>query len=1195
MVNLLKHKVALLVGLVAAILVGAAAYSGVLNNLLGANLLSQSGTLEVSFDDIDGDGFQETFTLTCNAGSCAQLAYEFGIPGIEEYVPCSGAPCSVTANLPPSIESETYAFLAAFTGAADAEGLILDFTTGTVMDIALVGGSVVGPTPRSTPDPEVSGLLYDSCPTEAGTEAGCNPPVIAITPGDIDGDEFAEEVTFTCSDDCVDYEIDFFDAANNVLQAVYGGDPSCPIIGGSLDCTFTIPTGTTSVYFGAADDDDLESETTLEGPFDACPGEHGAAPDSSDGCDQTPPDLTLTGVDADNDGFFEAVEATCSDIVECNNLDIYYLNTTDTSNLVFANLIGEAGCEASPGDAEFSCANIPPAGTVMVVGQAWDHADNGSSGPQYINLEGEEAYFDALVYANDECPGEDGTGHNADGCAPPVLTIDTTDVDSDGFVDTVVITCDDYEGCSVFYAQTTADSIGSAPVNHEPLLPCPSTGACSITIADLSLEGFALDVYAEDTKGLYSEHDATYEYSDLDWCLNDPGAIVGCDPEEVSPGDSLNLGDDSYGPFIDYLDQDGDGLLDTFQVIQFASAEINTMEITMSYADESSVSYTCLPSDFSDPDNDGFHDCFINLSAFNLTTLDSPDTFIAIESYEDPGGTVPFAESLAPPYYLYAFDHCPEAAGNSVDGCPLPLISASDGADDADDDGFVEAGVTFTCTAQHYDCASITYTLGANVFNEGCIATLGNSCDVLVSGNGGTYYTAKSIDAEGYESPQVIGYIPTGNDDCPGTDHTTRGFTGGCDVTPPVITVTEADADGDGFIGSLVVSCTDDALGQEESGCATLTVELEDPVTFDDIYFETRDCSVNDCTNWEVTLPGGYSEAEAEIEATDYAGNGSDAEALLSLDVCPTSPGPYQGCEFADEANIKLSIHDLADLELCPDGQPSCNNIPVEGAVARVYKLSDLSDSSPSNYINIFNSNTGLVGSCTTDATGSCIVPEEAAANYLMIVRADAPDEATYDYMYYGKTKSPSDFAEDPASTVTLANGTVVTGKLASLEYLFLVQTKQGSGKVVLMNGGKKTLTGSQLDVIYPTEAIWEEAASNFIYPVFFTSDSDWNVNICADVPQGYKVVGSYDENGNYVADASCSQTLVANQLKVIAFEVTDLESPPEFVTTLRLRAQGPTRAYTENISIPTIVWDKLPSNRIPEGKYQMLQELLGN
>ena len=55
---------------------------------------------------------------------------------------------------------------------------------------------------------------------------------------------------------------------------------------------------------------------------------------------------------------------------------------------------------------------------------------------------------------------------------------------------------------------------------------------------------------------------------------------------------------------------------------------------------------------------------------------------------------------------------------------------------------------------------------------------------------------------------------------------------------------------------------------------------------------------------------------------------------------------------------------------------------------------------------------------------------------------------------------------------------------------------------------------------------------------------------MCTQVPQGNTIVGVYDDTGTLVSDTNCAQTIVADETKVIAFDVVDLESPPPHVRT---------------------------------------------
>ncbi len=56
-------------------------------------------------------------------------------------------------------------------------------------------------------------------------------------------------------------------------------------------------------------------------------------------------------------------------------------------------------------------------------------------------------------------------------------------------------------------------------------------------------------------------------------------------------------------------------------------------------------------------------------------------------------------------------------------------------------------------------------------------------------------------------------------------------------------------------------------------------------------------------------------------------------------------------------------------------------------------------------------------------------------------------------------------------------------------------------------------------------------------------------------MPSGYNIVGVYDETGQLFATTDCVQTLVANEQKVVAFEVVEVNSPePWLKATLKVK-----------------------------------------
>jgi hypothetical protein len=81
------------------------------------------------------------------------------------------------------------------------------------------------------------------------------------------------------------------------------------------------------------------------------------------------------------------------------------------------------------------------------------------------------------------------------------------------------------------------------------------------------------------------------------------------------------------------------------------------------------------------------------------------------------------------------------------------------------------------------------------------------------------------------------------------------------------------------------------------------------------------------------------------------------------------------------------------------------------------------------------------------------------------------------------------------------------------------------------MTQRQQQITGSVLEITYPEYVEWDGA--EFLYPFIFTSDSDWEVDVCASVPQGYRIVGN-----------PCVQVFLANETKVIFFDVEDVGSP---------------------------------------------------
>ena len=248
----------------------------------------------------------------------------------------------------------------------------------------------------------------------------------------------------------------------------------------------------------------------------------------------------------------------------------------------------------------------------------------------------------------------------------------------------------------------------------------------------------------------------------------------------------------------------------------------------------------------------------------------------------------------------------------------------------------------------------------------------------------------------------------------------------------------------------------------------------------------------------------------------------------------------------------------------------SCKS-PIEGAEIRVFDRNDADfqlaygTKNPSGtiYDQVFENDIGRISACTTDADGTCIAGEEAVGDYLVIVKVvtdvpgTCPDSGGFKCAYTGKPKSPEDFVDTDGDGL---------GDLASKDFQ-VIKVFRKNGSVQFSGGSKTVVTGSLIEIIYPDYAIWEAGVSNYVYPFIMTSDSDWTVDVCAEVPTGYRIVGTYDENGNFVSSGKCAHTFIAGETRVIAFEVQDVGSPePNLAARLKLKHSGKLKVLDLNI-----------------------------
>jgi hypothetical protein len=208
----------------------------------------------------------------------------------------------------------------------------------------------------------------------------------------------------------------------------------------------------------------------------------------------------------------------------------------------------------------------------------------------------------------------------------------------------------------------------------------------------------------------------------------------------------------------------------------------------------------------------------------------------------------------------------------------------------------------------------------------------------------------------------------------------------------------------------------------------------------------------------------------------------------------------------------------------------------------RVFDRGIIGNPHGSTYDQVFENDSGLIGSCTTDSAGTCTVGLESTAEALVIVKYEVEPGT---FVYTGRPLGIDAFAD------TDSDG---QGDLAARSFQ-IIQVLKRNGDVQFSGGSKTVVTGSYLEIVYPNEAVWEDALGGFVYPFIFTSDSEWEVDICGQVPEGYEIVGVYDEEGNLVSETNCTQTFVAYETRVVAFDVVEVGSPEPFLAaTLHVR-----------------------------------------
>jgi len=129
-----------------------------------------------------------------------------------------------------------------------------------------------------------------------------------------------------------------------------------------------------------------------------------------------------------------------------------------------------------------------------------------------------------------------------------------------------------------------------------------------------------------------------------------------------------------------------------------------------------------------------------------------------------------------------------------------------------------------------------------------------------------------------------------------------------------------------------------------------------------------------------------------------------------------------------------------------------------------------------------------------------------------------------------------------PAEQLTYAKVTLDKDTQVNFRIPFFPDDPRGPKKRVWHN---TKYTGSELNVIEPAYVVWDGESE--LYPFVFESDSEWTVDVCIDPPAGYQVADGQD----------CVQTIVANEPKVVLFDVVEVGSVPT-KTKVKMKLKDP-------------------------------------
>lgn len=297
-------------------------------------------------------------------------------------------------------------------------------------------------------------------------------------------------------------------------------------------------------------------------------------------------------------------------------------------------------------------------------------------------------------------------------------------------------------------------------------------------------------------------------------------------------------------------------------------------------------------------------------------------------------------------------------------------------------------------------------------------------------------------------------------------------------------------------------------------------------------------------------------------DQTDTDGDGiGDA-----CDDCPNSAGPadQNGCPYADITRVTMQIIDLQRSGVCqwPNGQAMLTcEVNLKDVQVKVFDREDPDFNStygrwPSRNLldDIYEANIGILGVCSTNENGECTIGEDHPGKFLVIAKYADSGMTVYTGKFKNFKWNRSGYPWHWENDDDDVDGYNPPQKIT--KHLHIIKQIRRNGEVTFLGGFRLVVSGSHLDIDHPEYMFWQDEQE--LYPFVFTSEEDWDVDVCISVPDGYRLVGIQDENEEVVSTSNCVHTFVAGESKVFLFDVEDLQSPePDLSLSLNTEHEG--------------------------------------